>query len=156
MSNMKLYGFYVLSDRFFSKMNDPYLKDNKQESRPLYYCIQEADMYWMIPLSSRVEKYKNIIKSKEEKHKPCDGLYICKLPTGKESAFLIQDIFPITEEYVEREYTIGSNHLILPYRNDIDRIEEKARKVIRLIKRGIKLTPTSPDVIKIQKILTKQ
>ena len=27
--------------------------------------------------------------------------------------FLIQDMFPITEEYIEREYTIAGNHLML-------------------------------------------
>lgn len=30
-----------------------------------------------------------------------------------ESEFLIQDMFPITEEYIEREYTIIENHLML-------------------------------------------
>ena len=107
----------------------------------------------MIPLSSRTDKYKNIIASKNNAHKPCDGLYICKLPSGTESAFLIQDIFPVTEKYVEREYTLGSQHLILPYNNDISAIEKKAKKVIRLLKKGIKMTPTSPDIMKILKIL---
>lgn len=36
-----------------------------------------------------------------------------KLDDDRESAFLIQDMFPITEEYIEREYTIAGNHLML-------------------------------------------
>lgn len=67
---------------------------------------------------------------------------------------MIQDIFPVTDEYVDREYTLGANHLILPYQDDVTTIERKARKVIRLIKKGIKLTPTSPDVLKILTKLT--
>ncbi len=41
------------------------------------------------------------------------GFYIIKLDDSRESAFLIQDMFPITEEYIEREYTIAGNHLML-------------------------------------------
>lgn len=160
MSRMKLCGFYILKDKFFAEMNDPYLKNNKDGNRPFYYCVKEEsnfnEIYWMIPLSSRVEKYQGIIKSKLQNHKPCDGLYICKLPSGTESVFLIQDIFPVTDEYIEREYTLGSNHLILPYQDDVAAIEAKAKKVIRLLKKGIKLTPTSPDVMKIFDILSKQ
>jgi len=153
MSEMILCGFYILKDHYFDEMNDPYLKNNKEGNRPFYYCVKEVTntnhIYWMIPLSSRTDKYKKIIESKLSNNKPCDGLYVCKLPSGTESAFLIQDIFPITDCYVDREYTLGSNHLILPYEDDIAEIEMKARKVIRLLKRGIKLTPTSPDVLKI-------
>lgn len=141
-------------------MNDPYLKNNKDESRPFYYCVKEVsenqDIFWMIPMSSRVAKYKQIISSKTNNNKPCDGLYICKLPNGVENAFLIQDIFPITEEYIEREYTLGSHHLVLPYNNDIIELEAKANKIIKLVKRGIKLTPTSPDVLSIFEKLNKK
>ena len=150
---MTLCGFYILKDDFFNDMNDPYLKNNKNGHRPFYYCVKESsefkDVYWMIPLSSRVDKYKGIISSKIKNHKPCDGLYVCKLPSGTESVFLIQDIFPVTDEYVDREFTLGSNHLVLPYKDDIESIEEKSKKVIKLIKNGIKLTPTSPDIISI-------
>ena len=45
--------------------------------------------------------------------KPCDILHIVKLDDSRESAFLIQDMFPIMEEYIEREYTIAGNHLML-------------------------------------------
>lgn len=160
MSNMTLCGFYILKDEFFNKMNDPYLKNNKDGNRPFYYCVKESseqkDIYWMIPLSSRVEKYKGIIASKTNSHKPCDGLYVCKLPNGVENAFLIQDIFPVTDEYIEREFTLGSNHLVLPYQDDIKAIETKAKKVIRLIRNGVKLTPTSPDVLSIFDKLNKK
>lgn len=146
-------GFYVLKDQFFTDMNDPFLKNNKDGNRPFYYCIkgekEDKNIYWMIPLSHKIEKYRKIIEDKVQANKPCDGLYIAKLPSGTESAFLIQDIFPITDNYIERTYTLGGNHLILPYEDDIDIISQKAKKVLSLIKRGIKLTPTSPNVMAI-------
>lgn len=153
MSNLTLCGFYILKDEFFSTINDPNLKNNKKENRPFYYCVKECnnltDIYWMIPMSSRVDKYKNIIATKTAKNKSCDGLYICKLPTGSESVFLIQDILPVTAEYVARAYTLGTNHLILPYQDDVAAIDRRAKKVIQLVKKGIKLTPTSPDIVSI-------
>ncbi len=149
------HGFYIVKDSFFDFVGDPFLKNNKDGNRPFYYCVKDIShdktFYWMIPLSSRVEKYKEIISNKISAHKPCDGIYICKLPNDKQSVFLIQDIFPITEDYIEREYTLGSNHLILPFYKDVREIEKKAKHVINLVKKGVKLTPTSPNIISILK-----
>ncbi len=58
-------------------------------------------------------------------------------------------MFPITEEYIEREYTIAGNHLMLTSEHTAREIEQKARKVIGMLKRGIKFTPTQPDVMAI-------
>ncbi|MGL5258762.1 MAG: hypothetical protein ACRC7V_01510 [Lachnospiraceae bacterium] len=72
---------------------------------------------------------------------------------SRESAFLIQDMFPITEKYIEREYTIAGNHLILTSEHTAEIIEQKARKVLAMLKRGVKFTPTQPDVLSILKKL---
>lgn len=157
---MTINGFYILKDEFFAFVNDPYLKDNKEGNRPFYYCIEQVidnkKLYWMIPLSSRVAKYQKIVEQKIAVHKPVDGIYICKLPSDKESVFLIQDMFPVTEEFVEREYTLGGNPLILSKKTDVEEINTKAKKVLRLITRGIKLTPTSPDINKILDLLSNR
>ncbi len=89
------------------------------------------------------------MEKKEKAGKPCDILHIVKLDDSRESAFLIQDMFPITEEYIEREYTIAGNHLMLTSEHTAKEIEQKARKVIGILKRGIKFTPTQPDVMAI-------
>ena len=52
-------GFYIIKDSFFSDMSDPYLKGNKKQNRPHYYCFEDSNyngIYWMIPLSSRIDK----------------------------------------------------------------------------------------------------
>lgn len=89
------------------------------------------------------------LEKKEKAGKPCDILHIVKLDDDRESAFLIQDMFPITEEYIEREYTIAGNHLMLTSEHTARGIEQKARKVIGMLKRGIKFTPTQPDIMAI-------
>ncbi len=148
---MKKTGFYIIKDKFFEDMPDPYLKGNKAGNRPHYYCLEDTStgIYWMIPLSSRIDKYRQIMEKKEKAGKPCDILHIVKLDDSRESAFLIQDMFPITEEYIEREYTIAGNHLILTSEHTAREIEQKARKVMGMLKRGIKFTPTQPDVMAI-------
>lgn len=72
-----------------------------------------------------------------------------KLDDSRESAFLIQDMFPITEGYIEREYTIAGNHLILTSEHTVREIEQKAKKVIGMLKHGVKFTPTQPNVMAI-------
>lgn len=139
-------------------MADPYLKGNKAGNRPHYYCFEDKNtgMYWMIPLSSRIEKFQKIIQKKENEGKSCDILYIAKLDDDRESAFLIQDMFPITEEYIEREYTIAGNHLMLTSEHTAQIIEQKARKVVGMLKRGVKFMPTQPDVLAILDKLKEQ
>ena len=58
-------------------------------------------------------------------------------------------MFPITEEYIERDYTIAGNHLMLTSEHTAREIEQKAKKIMGMLKRGIKLTPTQPDVMAI-------
>lgn len=151
---MKKTGFYIIKDSFFNEMNDPFLKGNKEGNRPHYYCLEDTDgIFWMIPLSSRIEKYKKIMDKKNEQGKPCDIVHIVKLDDDRESVFLIQDMFPITEKYIEREYTIAGNHLILTSEHSAKQIERKARKVMALLKRGVKFMPTQPDTNTILKKL---
>ena len=83
------------------------------------------------------------------------NINIVKLDDSRESAFLIQDMFPITEEYIEREYTIAGNHLMLTSEHTAREIEQKAKKVMGMLKRGIKFTPTQPDVMAILENLRK-
>ena len=148
---MKKTGFYIIKDKFFTDTPDPYLKGNKAGNRPHYYCFEDSDTgkFWMIPLSSRIDKYKKIVENKEKAGKPCDIIHIVKLDDSRESAFLIQDMFPITEKYIEREYTIAGNHLMVTSEHVARTIEKKAKKVLKMLKRGVKFTPTQPDVLTI-------
>lgn len=98
----------------------------------------------------------SIVEKKAKAGKPCDIIHIVKLDDSRESAFLIQDMFPITEEYIEREYTIGGNHLMLTSEHTANEIEQKARKVMGMLKRGVKFTPTQPDVMAILKKLKER
>ena len=88
----------------------------------------------MIPLSSCIDKYKRIVEKKEKAGKPCDIIHVAKLDNSHGSVFLIQDMFPILEEYIEREYTIAGNYLMLTSEQTVREIELKARKVMGMLK----------------------
>ena len=64
-------------------------------------------------------------------------------------------MFPITDVYVEREYTIAGNHLMLTSEHTVKDIEKKARKVVGMLKRGIKFTPTQPNIIEMLEKLNR-
>ena len=77
---MKKTGFYIIKDKFFTDMQEPYLKGNKEENRPHYYCFEDTltGIYWMIPLSTQIDKYRKIIEKKKSTGKPCDIIHITK------------------------------------------------------------------------------
>jgi len=154
---MTKFGFYIIKDKFFTDIADPYLKGNKKENRPHYYCFKDAKdgIYWMIPLSSRVCKYRQIEQKKKNAGKPCDIIHIARLDDGRKSVFLIQDMFPITQNYIEREYTISGQPMLLTSQGTAKIVEQKARKIMGMLKRGIKFTPTQPDIMAILRKLQK-
>ncbi|MBD5141478.1 MAG: hypothetical protein HDT25_08705 [Ruminococcus sp.] len=149
---MKKFGFYIIKDEYFTRFNDPYLKGNKEENRPHYYCFEDETngLYWLIPMSSRAEKYKNIIHKKQEQHKPCDILHVCKLSNDREAVFLIQDMLPVTDKYILRPYTFAGEPLMLIKDEDRRIVAKKAKRLLKLIQRGVKIMPLQADVMKIR------
>lgn len=107
-------------------------------------------------MSSRVEKYKAVIAHKKEMHKPCDLLYVCKLSNDKENAFLVQDMFPITEKYILRPYTFAGNPLKMINETDRQIIESKAIRILNLIERKVPFNKFQPDVLKIKETLLEE
>ena len=57
--------FYFIKDEFFNKINEELLCLNKKgnNKRPCYYCFKDEtqeNIFWFLPISSKVEKYKKI------------------------------------------------------------------------------------------------
>lgn len=101
---------YHIKDSFFEMIQDKHMMSNKENGsyRPHYYAIQDktnSQIYWMIPISSQVEKYKNIIKQKEKKYGKCNTIVIGRF-AGKENVFLIQNAFPIISKYMDHIHTV--------------------------------------------------
>ena len=151
--------FYFLLDSYFTDFPDPYLMKNKESingslhDRPCFYAFRDegTGLYWMIPFSSQVEKFRGYYNSKIERYGKCDTITFGEV-LGFEKAFLIQNMCPVTEKYIKNEYI--DSRASVPVRID-GRFEaeliSKAKRVLALQRKGVKLI--FPDVLKIEKEL---
>jgi len=153
--DLKQGNLYFLTDCFFINVNDPYLKiDYEQTQRPHYFAYKEIEtsLYWFVPCSSRVDKYKDIIQKRREQNKSSYGLKIVKIQ-GNETALLFQDMFPAIRKYIQAPYIRGGQVVRIADPKIIDDLEKNAKTVITLLRRGTRFTPTQPDVLKIEKLM---
>lgn len=106
------------------------------KTRPTYFCIKDDDLeiLWFIPMSSKVKKYKVIRDEKIKKYGSCDTILIKKF-LGKNSVFLLQNMFPTIEKYVDHIHTINGKEVKVI--KSVEReIKISFNKVMTLIKKG--------------------
>lgn len=156
--NIVVGSTYFISDAFFEKIKDPFLKINYTETkRPHYFAFKDncTELYWLVPCSSKVEKFKAIIEQKRFKHKPTDTIKIVKLQ-GRESVLLFQDMFPIAPKYIEEQYIRGGQPVLIADPKVIKELEKIAKRISNLLKKGICFTPTQPDVNFIENLMLEE
>lgn len=120
---MKPGELYFMSEEFFYKY-DPhhYLSRNKSDSlkRPYVYAFQDKaapEIHWMVPISSQYAKYEDVAKKRlsqfphnrnsEKENALCLGNL-----NGEKKVFLIQNMIPVTESYVESKYLIKGKAVV--------------------------------------------
>ena len=151
--------FYFIKDTFFDIMDDPELMQNKENGtkRPCYYCFKSKDnenIIWFIPVSTKNEKYKKIYNQKLEKQiklgkTPSIDTIVFGCISNTYSTFLIQNMFPVTEEYIESKYI--KNNIEITLSNKLQKeIIHKANKVLNLYKHGMKkiIFPNIDNILK--------
>ena len=113
--------FYFLSDEYCDKYSKYGVMTNKETTsdglhkRPCFYAIQDIkneNIYWMVPISSQIEKYRNVLEEKLKRYKVYDGLEFGYVQ-GREAAFLLQNICPVTEKYIVEKYIDSCQNLLL-------------------------------------------
>lgn len=59
---------YHIKDEFFDKINGKGLMINHENghSRPSYLAIEDKELLWFIPLSSKINKYEPIVQRKQK------------------------------------------------------------------------------------------
>ncbi len=148
---------YHIKDEFFDMIQDKYLMSNKENGnyRPHFLAIQDSknkELYWMIPISSQVEKYKDIIQKKIKRYGKCNTIII-GIFAGRDNAFLIQNAFPIIKKYFDHVHTIAQKPVII--HNKLNReLTVNLREVLALHKQGIHLI--FPNIEYIQKEMEKE
>lgn len=151
--------FYFLDDKYFLDFNDNRLMSNHEtvngitHDRPCYCCLKTADnmsIYWGIPISSQVTKFKDIYNKKLSKYGRCDTIEFGYV-LGAERAFLIQNMCPIVDKYIKNEYLQNGKPVAVDY-DTHNRIRRKAIKTLALLHNGNKGL-IFPDVVRIEEKL---
>lgn len=149
---------YFISDAFFSKIKDPHLKINYESTkRPHYFALYdgETELYWMVPCSSKAEKFEALIKKKKAQHKPTDAIQIIKI-FDRKVVLLFQDMFPVTVQYITEPYIKGGQQVRVADPKLLQELEKNARKIMKLLHRGVRFTPTQPDVLRIERLMLEE
>ena len=97
-----------------------------------------------MPCSSKIEKFERLIQKKQEQHKPTDTIKIVKV-FDRKTVLLFQDMFPVIARYIDGQYIKGGQPVRIADPKLIQELEKNARKIINLLHRGVRFTPTQPD-----------
>lgn len=150
-------GFvYHIDDNYFHKANDSNLMKNKENGnyRPTYYCIKDkkTDLLWVIPMSTQVEKFKKIQDKQINNYGKSITIVIGNFD-GKDATFLIQNMFPITEKYINHIHTRNGNPVpvSIPLQKQI---ESNVKQVKILIDKGKKIV--FPDVKRLENLMLQE
>lgn len=109
--------FYHVKDDYFSAVNEATLMSNYENGgyRPHYFAIKDPvnlNIFWMVPVSSQYRKYKVLHDKIAAKHRRCTKIVLGKCG-GKDAAYLIQNAFPVTADYLDHIHTLHGTPLTL-------------------------------------------
>lgn len=114
------------------------LNKENGSKRPCYFYFNDEDhkdIIWFVPISSKVQKYKLIYEKKKKIRKNVFNFVFGEV-LGKEKVFLIQNIFPTTQKFIENKYK-SRNQDVNISENLKYKVIQKAKNVIKLSDRGI-------------------
>ena len=152
---------YFLSNEYYQDFPDDKLMQNKDtidgvpHSRPCFFAFPDTrvpEIYWIVPISSKYEKYKRIEQGKIKKYGRCNTIRFGTV-LGRNTAFLIQNMCPATEKYLTPYIDKNKQPIRIDGRVAAD-VEKNARSVLALAKRGAKVI--FPDVFTIFQGLEQQ
>ena len=144
---------YHIKDIYFDVAKDDKLMQNREGGayRPTYYCLidEKTELLWVIPMSSRIDKYRAIIEKDTARYGSCLKILIARYGDGK-SAFLLQNMFPILPKYINHIHTVAGMPMAV---NPAVRVEitKHFKEVRRLYARGVKMI--FPDITRLEKLM---
>lgn len=121
--------------------------------RPCYYCFKDNkydNIIWFLPISSKVEKYKEIYLKKQLKYKSVDNI-VFGYVEGEQRVFLIQNMFPTTIKYIAQKYVKQNRDVAVNIELKRE-LERKANKILKLVEKGYS-NLVFPDIMKIREKL---
>lgn len=149
------YVYYITED-YFKEIKDPFLMRNKKNGRgrPFYCCkkSRRTGLYWMIPLSSQKGKYQKAYTKNVLKYGNCPTIVLHHY-AARDTAFVIQNAFPVRSKYIENILTVQEKPLLVPC--SIQRkINSNFEKCMAIHRNGHKIFFT--DIDKAQYVMQHQ
>ena len=130
-------GYYKVDSAYFNFFSNKYgcmFKFNKDGNRPVFCCNEDAKLkglYWAVPTGradnkdlSRINKYISLPKDKLG----CNFYHVGY--SNRPAIFYISSAFPITDKYIDGEYTSQGIHLITKDERQNRAIRIKLRNII--------------------------
>ena len=153
ISDIKPGYVYHIKDQYFEVVQDAMLMKNHGGGahRPTYLCLKDGKtgLLWVIPMSSRVEKYKAIVEKDTARYGKCVKIHVGEY-ANKQNAFLFQNMFPILPKYISHIHTIQQNPI--PVSQKLQKVlVRNYREVLRLHRRGSKVV--FPDITRLEKLM---
>ncbi|MEG2380108.1 MAG: LPD25 domain-containing protein [Oscillospiraceae bacterium] len=168
---MEIGKFYFVKNSYFEKydtkkqlMSNKESVDGNVSFRPCFFAfsdINNSNIIWCVPISSKVSKYEKIVNYKIDKllkkgikNPICNTIKFGKV-LGEKRAFLIQNMFPVTQEYIESMYI--DKHTKEPVYIQAETQQEiitNAKNVIKLFYKGQNVTLTN-NLIEIYNNISK-
>ena len=144
---------YHIKDLYFDIAKDDKLMRNYEGGayRPTYFCLKDkkTGLLWVIPMSSRVEKYQAIVDKDIERYGKCIKIFVGEY-ANKPNVFLFQNMFPILPKYIDHIHTIQQNPVPVSQRLQT-MLDRNFREVMRLHKRGAKIV--FPNITRLEKLM---
>lgn len=100
-------------------------------------------------MSTKTEKYRAICEKQENKYGNCLTIVIGKYD-GRDAAFLLQNMFPITEDYLDHIHTRNGNPVSVTHSLQ-EEIRSNLKRVRLLISKGSKLV--FPDILRLERLM---
>ena len=130
-------GLYKIKDQYYIDFPHNNHIHNKG-GRPFYYSVRDNfGIYWLIPISSQVDVYKQKISIVETKRGigKCITYHI-GIIANQERAFRICNMLPVSDEYVDSEFEINGSHYVVGDLKLIRELSEKSRNYIKQVELG--------------------
>ena len=138
--------FYKIHDKEKKLMQNKETIDGISRDRPCFYAFPDrnnAAVLWCVPISSKIDKYKGIYNKKIEnqrqrgvKNPKCNTICFGEV-MGRERAFLIQNMFPITKTYIAGVYINKATHSVVRISELTEKeIIENALQILKLVFHG--------------------
>lgn len=148
-------NFCFLSEEYYIDFPDEKLMKNKEiingieHHRPCFFAFNDAknkDILWLIPVSSKHEKYKAIYDKKVAKYGKCNTLVFGKL-IETQAVFLIQNMCPSTKKYIKKIYVDKNNMPIGADDRLLVNVITNAKEVLAKYRHGANIIFPNVDII---------